>query len=186
MNPRMAPTTIKTVPSGRLLVCMYGALAVGGTEGETIEYAPDKVGRPVSTPSVSAAFVVVAMLGTLVNPVADVPEPVIVTPAADVEPVPADAAVEAVFEALVAVAEFDVGVSVAVERLGSAAPDVVLSAFEPIAKRETATADVSSGDLLRSLMMDRFMKERYSRKENRDLRGYVAIAGRNDLEQMFC
>jgi hypothetical protein len=133
------------------------------------------------------------MLGTLVNPVADVPEPVIVTPAADVEPVPADAepvpadaAVEAVFEALVAVAEFDVGVSVAVERLGSAAPDVVLSAFEPIAKRETATADVSSGDLLRSLMMDRFMKERYSRKENRDLRGYVAIAGRNDLEQMFC
>jgi hypothetical protein len=181
MNPRMAPTTIKTVPSGRLLVCMYGALAVGGTEGETIENAPDKVGRPVSTPSVTAAFVVAAMLGTLVNPVADVPEPVIVTPAAELEPVPdpADALVGAVFEASVAVdiAEFDVGVSVAVERLGSAASDVVLSAFEPIAKRETATADVRSGNLLKSFMMNMFAKERYRRKETRDLRGYVAIAG---------
>jgi hypothetical protein len=181
MNPRMAPTTIKTVPSGRLLVCMYGALAVGGTEGETIEYAPDKVGRPVSTPSVTAAFDVAAMLGTLVNLVADVPEPVIVTPAAELEPepvpVPADAVVEAVFEASAAVAfaEFDVGVSVAVERLGSAAPDVVLSAFEPIAKRETATADVRSGNLLRSFMMNMFAKDR--RKETRDLRGYVAITG---------
>jgi len=161
---------------------MYGAFAVGGTEGETIENAPDKVGRPVSTPSVTAAFVVATMLGTLVNPVADVPKPVIVTPAAEVEPVPdpADAVVEALFEASIAVdfAEFDVGVSVAVERLGSAAaPDVVLSAFEPIAKRETATAEARSGNRLRSFMMNMFAKERYRRKETRDLRGYVAIAG---------
>lgn len=31
INPRMAPTAIKTVPSGTFVVCMYGAFAVGGT-----------------------------------------------------------------------------------------------------------------------------------------------------------
>jgi len=31
-NPRNAPTTMKTVPSGRLDTCMYGAFAVGGTD----------------------------------------------------------------------------------------------------------------------------------------------------------
>lgn len=31
MNPRMAPTAMKTVPSGTFVVCMYGAFAVGGT-----------------------------------------------------------------------------------------------------------------------------------------------------------
>ena len=31
MNPRIAPTAIKTVPSGVFEVCMYGAPAVGGT-----------------------------------------------------------------------------------------------------------------------------------------------------------
>jgi hypothetical protein len=30
-NPKMAPTAIKTVPSGRDEVRMYGALEVGGT-----------------------------------------------------------------------------------------------------------------------------------------------------------
>jgi hypothetical protein len=32
-RPRTAPTAMKTVPSGRLDLCMYGAFAVGGTEG---------------------------------------------------------------------------------------------------------------------------------------------------------
>lgn len=31
INPRMAPTAMKTVPSGTFVVCMYGAFAVGGT-----------------------------------------------------------------------------------------------------------------------------------------------------------
>lgn len=31
MNPSMAPTAMKTVPSGVLDVCMYGAFAIGGT-----------------------------------------------------------------------------------------------------------------------------------------------------------
>ena len=35
-KPNMAPTAINTDPSGRFEVCMYGALAVGGTEGATI------------------------------------------------------------------------------------------------------------------------------------------------------
>jgi len=33
IKPSTAPTTIKRVPSGRLDLCMYGALAVGGTDG---------------------------------------------------------------------------------------------------------------------------------------------------------
>lgn len=31
MSPRAPPTAMKTVPSGRLDCCMYGALEVGGT-----------------------------------------------------------------------------------------------------------------------------------------------------------
>lgn len=31
MRPRAAPTAMKTVPSGALLSCMYGAFAIGGT-----------------------------------------------------------------------------------------------------------------------------------------------------------
>jgi len=45
-KPRMAPTTMKTVPSGREEVRMNGASAVGGTDGATIENAPERVGRP--------------------------------------------------------------------------------------------------------------------------------------------
>jgi hypothetical protein len=45
MKPRMAPTTMKTVPSGRWDTCMYGAPAVGGTEGAAIVNAPAMVGR---------------------------------------------------------------------------------------------------------------------------------------------
>jgi len=50
MNPRTAPTTINTVPSGREEVRMNGASAVGGTVGATTLNAPERVGRPVSAP----------------------------------------------------------------------------------------------------------------------------------------
>jgi len=48
-NPRMAPTTMKTVPSGRVDGRMNGASAVGGTEGATITNAPAKVGRSLGS-----------------------------------------------------------------------------------------------------------------------------------------
>jgi hypothetical protein len=75
-KPRMAPTMMKTVPSGSLDCCMNGALAVGGTEGAT--YAPASVGKSVAVLDEGRA-------GTL--PVFDEdPEgPVIVTPWLDVD-----------------------------------------------------------------------------------------------------
>lgn len=45
-KPSMAPTIMKTVPSGSLDCFMNGALAVGGTEGLT--YAPARVGKSVA------------------------------------------------------------------------------------------------------------------------------------------
>ena len=75
----MAPTAMKTVPSGRLLVCMYGALAVGGTEGGTITYAPESVGSPVGrAPPVVAVFPPV-ITGIDPDVAADEPDPVITT-----------------------------------------------------------------------------------------------------------
>ena len=57
----MAPTTMKTVPSGRLEVRMNGASVVGGTEGATTTKAPARVGRflgnlfvPVDAPVIRA------------------------------------------------------------------------------------------------------------------------------------
>ena len=67
-KPRIAPTMMKTVPSGRLDSLMNGALAVGGTDGLT--YPPARVGRPVSLP-VSVADEPV-MTGTV--PVSEVVE----------------------------------------------------------------------------------------------------------------
>ncbi len=43
----MAPTTMKTVPSGRVDCCMNGAPAVGGTVGGG--YWPRSVGRPLES-----------------------------------------------------------------------------------------------------------------------------------------
>lgn len=50
MKPRIAPTAMKTVPSGRLLVFMKGASFVSGTMGVTIEAIPVSVGRSVGSP----------------------------------------------------------------------------------------------------------------------------------------
>lgn len=55
MKPRMAPTMMKTVPSGNVLCCMNGAFAVGGTEAVTGWIAPDSLGRPVRAPPVVTA-----------------------------------------------------------------------------------------------------------------------------------
>lgn len=56
--PRIAPTAMKTVPSGRFDCCMKGALFVGGTLGGGyvgITPGPVKVGNPVSSPPVVAS-----------------------------------------------------------------------------------------------------------------------------------
>jgi hypothetical protein len=56
--PRMAPTAMKTVPSGALECCMKGAFLVGGTLGAGyVGMAPPlvSVGRPVGPASVSVS-----------------------------------------------------------------------------------------------------------------------------------
>lgn len=166
MKPRMAPTTMKTVPSGRLLVCMYGALAVGGTDGATITNAPDNVGRPVKAPPPAAAEPpvidgtemadpvepdpVITIFGADDEPAAVVPDPLVgvvsvLWPEETGEAVEGAEAGEAVFDVVPSVA------CVAVERLGSFDD----CAFEPIARRETAIAEASSGVLRRSLIVKR-------------------------------
>lgn len=131
MNPRIAPTTMNTVPSGNLLTCMYGALAVGGTDGATIVYAPDKVGRLVGR---AVLPVPVPVIDGIV-PVSDIVEPPVMLTvlAPELDPV-ADVTVA------LPVADEDCE-SVAVERLGSA---LVEAAPEPMAKTETATATANS------------------------------------------
>jgi hypothetical protein len=57
MNPSIAPTAMKTVPSGRGLCCMKGAFWVGGTEGATILNAPVNVGRFVGSTGSVPLFV---------------------------------------------------------------------------------------------------------------------------------
>lgn len=135
-------------------------MAVGGTEAETILYAPDRVGRPVRPGST----VVLVIVGTLVPPVE--PDPVMLT--MDEEPeepvvaaalpdeaaaLPeADVVAESVLAVVLAAAVLAV-VCVAVDRLGRAAVALVVVAAFAIVKRETATADARSGDLRDSLMM---------------------------------
>jgi hypothetical protein len=149
MKPRMAPTTIKTVPSGSLLVCMYGALAVGGTEGATITYAPDRVGRPVKAPS--AVAVVPVMTGADVDTPPVVPEPVITT-VDEVFAVPVVALPEPELDCVPADAAFDTVLPVVVvaERLGKV---VVDWAFEAIVRREIARTEARSGVLRKGVIV---------------------------------
>ena len=64
MSPSAAPTAMKTVPSGRLDCCMYGALEVGGTVavGMSVRVLVVDVidGRPVPV-EVVAVFVPVVV-----------------------------------------------------------------------------------------------------------------------------
>ena len=67
--PRIAPTAMKTVPSGRVELFMNGAFSVGGTAGGGYVGMPvcavlDKVGSPVSLPVlVGLAFPPPVMVG---------------------------------------------------------------------------------------------------------------------------
>lgn len=65
INPSAAPTAMKTVPSGRLDCCMYGALEVGGTVavGMFVRVLVVDVidGRPVPVVDVVAVFVPVVV-----------------------------------------------------------------------------------------------------------------------------
>jgi hypothetical protein len=139
MNPRIAATTMKTVPSGRVLVCMNGALERFGTVTENAVTAPERVGRPVR--AASEVALVPVMVGTVAED-ADEPDPVIVTPLVDdavlvvVVPV-AEALFEPVFDAVI-VADPDPVACGAVDRLGRAAESV--EAAEAAITRAIATA----------------------------------------------
>ena len=78
-NPRKAPTMMKTVPSGKLDVCIYGAFDVGGTDGATIRNSPEIEGRPVGRAPPPVAEEPPVIVG--IEPVAeaDEPEPVMET-----------------------------------------------------------------------------------------------------------
>ena len=73
MNPRVAPTTIKTVPSGMALCCMNGACFVLGTTGVTIVAIPVNVGRLVGSDGRPALLVTeVVSFGTTAVVVLDI------------------------------------------------------------------------------------------------------------------
>jgi hypothetical protein len=158
---------MKTVPSGRVEVCMYGALAVGGTEGATIWYWPDSVGRPDGRAPPSVEVAVPVMEGTV--PVFESVEPPVMTAVvgAAVDPpvvVPFASVVAAVFVAVpvfvavfavfvVPVFVFPVGADcccVCAERFGRAEES---SADVPKASNETVTAAESSGVLCKSFIL---------------------------------
>ncbi len=119
MNPRIAPTMMKTVPSGKVLCCMNGAFAVEGTVGVMALTPPVKVGRPDGRAPFEVAVVPV-MTGIEPVAVSLIPEPVIDTSEAfEVDPLVVFAVLEPVVRdgdaVLLPVLE---GVSSAVERLG--------------------------------------------------------------------
>lgn len=146
-KPKKAPTTINTVPSGRLDCCIKGALEVSGTTGVTIDTAPDKVGRPVDPTAVCELVVREAVRDTTLSvevapdelaPV--VADPVVAVPVvSETVPVEAVAATDAVEDSEAA----------ALDRLGRPvdAAAVVVAAIEGIAKRDTAKAVANNGVL---------------------------------------
>lgn len=143
MKPRMAPTTMKTVPSGMVLCCMKGACLVLGTTGVTIVATPVNVGRFVGSDGSPVAALVVedVSFGTVA---ADVP----VVP---VVPVVNDTFV-AVFVAALVLPVFVAAdvlpfVCVTVERPGCCAD-------APMANSDTARAVERPGVFGESLMMN--------------------------------
>jgi hypothetical protein len=91
---------MKTVPSGRFETCMYGAPAVGGTEGATILKTPAIVGRPVGkAPPVVSEFPPV-IVGTAPVAAAEEPKPVMMTEVDWIDwlPVSEDPVAESVFD----------------------------------------------------------------------------------------
>jgi len=142
-KPRMAPTTMKTVPSGREEICMNGASAVGGTVGATILNAPARVGRPVrAPPSVFVPPPVIEIGGTDPVGAAD-PEPVIFAVGdGPLELAPPVVLVPLVLSLLAVSADLDCACDCnASERFGS----LESCAYVENAKNERATAE-SSGN----------------------------------------
>jgi len=142
MKPKMAPTTMKTVPSGRELCCINGACFVSGTMGVTIEAIPVNVGKLVGSeespePLVAAdvSSGTVAVVEPPVNEIA-VPVPVFVT--------------ALVFPVFAEVFPF---VCVAVERMGRSVA-AALCADVPIASSESAKAAERNGVFRNSIMMN--------------------------------
>lgn len=131
---------------------MKGASLVGGTEGATIENAPDNVGRldgrPVSVLVVDAPV----MVGIDCVFVPVVPEPVITT----FEAVPVSVAfADPVFVAVAEVFPPAFDVCVAIERFGRAESVAAADcATAPIVRREIARAVERTGVFRRSLMMN--------------------------------
>ena len=156
----MAPTAMNTVPSGMCETCIYGAFAVGGTEGATITKAPviegKPFGSPVSEPDAELPPVIVGMV-----PVTEAEEPPVIAIVVDwidcpvfvvaaaesvFEPVPV---FEAVFaESVLAGAVDDAAASLsdfaADERLGTPPPEVVSAAMG--AARSAAAMRAKNGD----------------------------------------
>jgi hypothetical protein len=127
MKPRMAPTIMKTVPSGMVLCCMKGACWVLGTTGVTIVATPVNVGRSVgSDGSLLLLGPADGSFGRAAVVAADVP-------------------------VLVSALVFPF-ICVAVERLGRSEA-AASCADAPIASSETARAAERTDDFRKSLMM---------------------------------
>ncbi len=142
MKPKMAPTTMKTVPSGKELCCINGACFVSGTMGVTIEAIPVNVGKLVGSEGSPEPLVAADVsLGTVA--VVELPVNAIVVPA----PVLVTALVFPVF------AEVFPFVCVAVEGMDRSVA-VALCADVPIASSETARAAERNGVFCNSLMMN--------------------------------
>jgi hypothetical protein len=156
MNPRIAPTAMKTVPSGRLLCCMKGAFCVGGTDGATIENAPLNVGKfvgsvgsaPLSVPDDPPVMTGMDSVLVPVDPTPVITTLVVLLPPSVVDcAAPGSVAVVAVLFPSVFV------VSVAVDRFGRLVGAAEFCADAPIARIETARAVERSDVFRRSLMM---------------------------------
>lgn len=96
MNPSIAPTAIKTVPSGVFDVCMYGAFPIGGTvtmgpllvvevEDVVVVVGTDDVVVVLSVVEVSDEVVVVGSMLVVVDEVEDVLDAVVLVVLSDVE-----------------------------------------------------------------------------------------------------
>lgn len=114
MNPSIAPTAMKTVPSGVLDVCMYGAFAMGGTvtmgplvvveaENVVVVVGTDDVVVVLSVVEVEVSDeVVVGSMLVVVDELEDVVDVVLLVVLSDVE-VDVEDVVDSVVEAEVSV-----------------------------------------------------------------------------------
>jgi len=142
-KPKKAPTTMNTVPSGRLDCCIKGALEVSGTTGVTIDTPPDKVGRPVAPTSVLVGRDAVIETTLSVEVAPDELAPVVP------DPVVSD------FEVVAAADAAEASEAAALDRLGRpvSAAAVAEAAIKGIAKKDAARAVANNGVLRANFMM---------------------------------